>query len=182
MIMLEDLKNYWWLVLLRGIVALLFGIFTLLNPALTAVTLVIAFGSYAVVSGVLTLAFALFSKAASHHRAMLGVQGGLQALLGVLVLAWPGITMLSLLSAIIAFAFLGGIAEIVMAFQARNFWLGLSGLASVLFGIYAFRFPGDGALTILLLIGVYAVAAGVMLILGSFQVRRISHNLFGHAA
>ncbi len=180
--MIQSMKHYWWLILLRGVVALLFGVFTLLNPGLTAVTLVLAFGSYALVSGVLTLVFALFSQAASHHRAMHGLQGGLQTLLGVLVLTWPGITTLSLLVAIISFAFLSGIVEVVMAFQTRNFWLGLSGLASVIFGVYAFRFPGEGALTILLLIGAYAVVAGVMLIIGSFRVRQMNDTLLGHMA
>ncbi len=97
-------------------------------------------------------------------------------LLGVLVLTWPGITMIWLLLAIIAFAFVSGIVEIVSAFQVRDVWLGLSGIISVLFGIYAFRFPGDGALAILAGIGIYAVAVGVMLVMASFQVRKLGNT------
>ena len=113
---------------------------------------------------------------------MLAVQGILQALVGVMVLAWPGISMISLLFAIIAYAFVGGIVEIVGAFQNHDVWLGLSGVISVLFGIYAFRFPGDGALTVLFAIGIYAILVGVSLIIGSFQVRNVGKALSPSAA
>ena len=90
--------------------------------------------------------------------------------------------MISLLFAIIIFAFVGGIVEIVGAFQNRDVWLGLSGVISVLFGIYAFRFPGDGALAVLFAIGIYAILVGVTLIIGSFQVRNVGKTLSPSAA
>jgi uncharacterized membrane protein HdeD (DUF308 family) len=180
--MFQAMKDYWWLILIRGIVAVIFGVFTLTNPGISAVSLVLAFGLYAVVSGGITVAVALFGSGDSDDRVMLGIQGVLQALLGVLVLAWPGISMISLLYAIILFAFVGGIVEIVGAFQNRDVWLGLSGVISVLFGIYAFRFPGDGALAVLFAIGFYAISVGVMLIIGSFQVRKLGKALSPSAA
>ncbi len=175
--MLQIMKSYWWLVLLRGIVAVLFGVFTLFNPGITAVTLVLYFGIYAIVSGVINLGMAIFGGGESSDRAMLAIGGILGAVLGVLVLTWPGITMITLLAAIIAFAFVSGIVEIVAAFQVRDVWLGLSGIISVLFGLYAFRFPGDGALAVLTIIGIYAIAGGVMLIIASFQVRKLGNVL-----
>ena len=181
--MFQAMKDYWWLILIRGIVAVIFGVFVLLdNPVMTAVSLVLAFGIYAVVSGGITLVVALFSSGDSDVRVMLIVQGILQALLGILVLAWPGISLVSLLYAIILFAFVGGIIEIVGAFQNRDFWLGLSGVISILFAIYAFRFPGDGALAVLFAIGIYAIGVGVALIIGSFQVRNVGKALTPSAA
>src|SRR5258708_860204 len=118
--MLQIMKSYWWLVLLRGIVAVLFGVFTLINPGITAVSLVLYFGIYAIVSGVINVGMALFGGGESSDRVMLGLGGLLGALLGVLVLTWPGITMISLLVAIIAFAFVSGIVEFVAAFQVRD--------------------------------------------------------------
>jgi uncharacterized membrane protein HdeD (DUF308 family) len=175
--MFEAMRNYWWLFLLRGIVAVIFGVYTLLYPGISAISLVLAFGLYAVVNGGVTVGLALFGNGNSNDRTMLGLQGILQSLLGVLVLAWPGISMLSLLWAIIIYAFVGGIIEIVAAFQYRDLWLGLSGLISVLFGIYGFRFPGDGALAVVFAIGIYAISVGVMLIIGSFQVRKVGNAL-----
>jgi uncharacterized membrane protein HdeD (DUF308 family) len=175
--MFQAMKDYWWLLLLRGIVAVLFGVFTLVYPGDSAVSLVLAFGSLAVVYGGIAVALALFGNGSSDVRFMLGLQGVVQALLGVLVLTWPGITMLSLLWAIITFAFVGGIIEIVAAFVYRDFWLGLSGVVGVLFGIYGFRFPADGALAIVYTIGFYAIFIGVMYVIGSFQVRRVGNEL-----
>ena len=175
--MFQAMKDYWWLLLLRGVVAVIFGVYTLMNPGISAVSLVLAFGIYAVVYGGIAVALSIFGGGNSDNRMMLGIQGVLQALLGVLVLTWPGITMLSLLWAIIIFAFVGGIIEIVAAFQYRDIWLGLSGVASVLFGIYGFRFPGDGALAILFAIGFYAIFVGVMLVIASFQVRTVGNDL-----
>src|SRR5262249_43220465 len=129
-----------------------------------------------------TVGMALFGGGNSNDRVTLGLGGLLGGLLGILVLTWPGITMISLLAAIIAFAFVSGIVEFVAAFQVRDVWLGLSGIISVLFALYAFRFPGDGALAILGTIGIYAIAVGVMLIVASFQVRKLGNALLPSAA
>src|SRR5258708_24671955 len=174
--MFQAMKNYWWLLLLRGIVAVLFGVYTLFNPGLSAVALVLAFGIYSIINGAANVGMALFSDGDSSDRVLLGLSGTLTGLLGVLVLTWPGITMIWLLLAIIAFAFVSGIVEIVSAFQVRDVSLGLSWIISLLFGLYAFRFPGDGALAILAGIGIYAVAVGVMLVMASFQVRKLGNT------
>jgi uncharacterized membrane protein HdeD (DUF308 family) len=175
--MFQAMKNYWWLILVRGIVAVVFGVYTLMNPGLSAVSLVLAFGIYAVVSGGMMLGLALFGGGSSDDRSMLALQGVIEALLGALVLAWPGITMLSLLAAIVAFAFVGGVMGIVAAFQVRDVWLGLSGVISVLFGVYALRFPGDGALAVILAVGLYAIGIGVTMVIASFQVRKVGNEL-----
>jgi uncharacterized membrane protein HdeD (DUF308 family) len=173
--MFQAMKKYWWLVLLRGIVAVVFGVYILLNPGITAVSLVLAFGIYAVFNGAVNMGMALFGSGESDDRVLLGLQGLLSAIMGVLVLTWPGISMVALLAAIIAFAFITGIVEIVGAFQLRDFWLGLSGVISVIFGIYAFRYPGDGALAVVGAIGIYAIGVGVMLVIASFQVRKVGN-------
>jgi uncharacterized membrane protein HdeD (DUF308 family) len=180
--MFEAMKKYWWLLLLRGIVAVIFGVYTLFNPGISAVSLVLAFGIYAVFNGAVNVGMALFGGGESDDRVLLGLQGLLNGILGILVLTWPGISMVALLAAIIAFAFLSGIVEIVAAFQYRDFWIGLSGAISVLFGIYAFRNPGDGALAVVGAIGIYAIFVGVMLIIASFQVRKVGSALSPSAA
>ncbi len=162
--MLQGMKKYWWLILVRGSVAVLFGFFTLFNLAITALALALPFGIYAVVNGGITLGLALFGGGHSNNRLMLDLQGVLSMLFGVRVLTWPGMSMLSLLLAMISFALVSGIVEIVAAFQSRHIWLGLSGLIAVLFGLYAICFPGDGALAVLLVIGSYAIGVGLMLV------------------
>lgn len=180
--MFQAMKDYWWLILIEGVIAVIFGVFVLLNPAISAVSLVVAFGAYAVASGGITFFVGVLGSGDTGDRVMLALQGILQVIVGVLVLAWPGISMISLLFAIIIHAFIGGVVAIVGAIQNRDVWLGLSGLFSVLFGVYAFRFPGDGALAVLFAIGIYAILAGVTLVIGSFQVRKIGKTLSPNAA
>ncbi len=180
--MFKAMKDSWWLILIEGVIAVIFGVFVLLNPAISAVSLVVAFGVYAIASSGITFFVGLFGGGATGDRVMLAVQGILQAIVGVLVLAWPGISMISLLFGIIIYAFVGGIVAIVGAFQNRDIWMGLSGVVSVLFGIYAFRFPGDGALAVLFAIGIYAILVGVAQIIGSFQVRHVGKTLSSSAA
>ena len=180
--MFQMMSKYWWLVLLRGIAAVVFGVLTLFNPGLTAVALVLYFGAYAVVSGASTLGLAIFGGSHEHHRFMLGLEGVLGMLLGAMVLAWPGISMISLLVVIMSFAFVSGVIEIVAAFEFRDIWVGLSGAVAVLFGLFALRFPGEGALAILWVIGAYAISAGVALIIASFQVRKVGKALSPSAA
>lgn len=175
--MFQAMKDYWWMILIDGIIAVIFGVFVLLNPAISAVTLVVAFGVYAVASGGITFFVGLLGSGEARDRVMLAIQGILQVIVGVLVLAWPGISMISLLFGIILYAFAGGIVAIVGAFQNRDIWLGLSGMFSVLFGIYAFRFPGDGALAVLVYIGIYTILAGLTMMIGSFQVRHVGKTL-----
>ena len=179
--MAQAMKKYWWLVLLRGIVAVLIGVYILLNPGISAVSLVLAFGIFAVVNGAINLGMALFGEGESGDRLLLGLGGVLNGLLGILVLTWPGISMIWLLLAIIAYVFVTGIVEIVEAFQSRDIWLGLSGVISVLFGLYAFRFPGDGALAVVFGIGIYAIGVGVMLMISSFQLRKLGNALSPNA-
>ena len=175
--MFESMRKYWWLVLLQGIAAVLFGVYTLFMPGISAVSMVLSFGVFSIVSGGASLGLALFGEGRSSDRLLLALSGILSGLLGVLVLTWPGISMIWLLLAIIAYAFVNGIVQIVAAFQARDGWLGLSGVVSVLFGVYAFRFPADGALALVLGIGLYATVVGVTLIVGSFQVRKLGQVL-----
>lgn len=161
---------------------MIFGVFMLIDLGISAISLRVSFGIYAVVNGGITLAIGIFGSGSSDDRIMLAVQGVLQGLLGILVLAWPGISEISLLYVIIIFAFVGGIVEIVAALQNRDVWLGLSGIISVLFGINAFRFPGDGALAVVFAIGIYAIGVGVALIIGSFLVRNVGKALSPIAA
>ncbi|HVO72173.1 MAG TPA: DUF308 domain-containing protein [Aggregatilineaceae bacterium] len=175
--MFQAMRDYWWLVLLRGIVAVLFGVFALVYPGVTAVSLVLAFGIFAVADGAINLGLALFGGGDSNDRFMLGLQGVLTGLLGILVLTWPDISMNTLLLAIISFAFVSGVIEIIAAFEFRDFWIGLAGLIALLFAIYAFRFPGNGALAVVVAIGIYSIIEGVILIIASFQVRKVGNAL-----
>jgi len=178
--MLNMLTAKWWVLLVRGIAAVLFGIAAFVWPALTIGTLIILFGAFALVDGV----FALFSafahrKSADYWWAM-ALQGVLGIIFGVLVLMMPGITAVVLLFWIAAWAIVTGVFEIISAIRLRKeiegeVWMIIGGVLSVLFGIYAFVRPGAGALAIIWVIAIYAILFGITLIILSFEVRGL-HN------
>ena len=174
--MLGMLARNWWVLVLRGVLAILFGVAAWAWPDLTLTVLVAFFGAYALVDGV----FAVVAGIASHGEnrrwwaeLLVGVAG---IVAGILTWVWPGVTTLALLYLIAAWAIATGVFEIAAAIELRkaieNEWLlGLGGLASVLFGLLLIVFPGEGALGILWLIGAYAVLFGVLLIALGFRLR-----------
>jgi uncharacterized membrane protein HdeD (DUF308 family) len=179
--MLETLTRYWWVVALRGAFAVLFGLMALIWPAITLLALVILFGAYALVDGVFTLVAAFGKRDSiavdSGSRGLLVAQGVAGIILGVLAIAWPGITALVLLWVIAAWAVLIGALEIFAAVRLRRelrreWLLALSGALSVLFGILLVVWPAAGALTVVVLIGVSAIVFGVTLLTLGLRLRR----------
>ncbi|HEX2621963.1 MAG TPA: HdeD family acid-resistance protein [Phototrophicaceae bacterium] len=163
--MLTAMSKSWWVFLLRGILSILFGITALIMPGLTLATLIIVFGVYAVIDGVATIFYAFSTRQSDENWWMHLLEGIIGIIAGVLIVTWPGITAITLILVIAFWAIMTGIMQIAAAIRLRKeidneFWLGLSGLLSIIFGILAFRFPGDGALALIWLIGIYAIVFG----------------------
>lgn len=170
------LTSNWWLLLLRGLVAVLFGILAFAWPGITLLTLIYLFGWYALVNGILS--FFLAAKAPRGHTRIASlILGGLISILaGLLTFFMPGITALGLLILIAAWAIVNGIMEIVAAIKLRkvitNEWLlVLAGLASIVFGVLLFLQPGAGALVLVWWIGSFALVFGILLAILAFKMR-----------
>jgi uncharacterized membrane protein HdeD (DUF308 family) len=177
-LMLHALGRNWWLILLKGICALVFGILTFVWPGITLLTLVLLYGAYAFVDGILSLAAAITGGAPS-PRWWLALVGLLGIAAGVLTVMWPGITALILLYFIAGWAIANGILEIAGAIRLRkeinDEWLLIaSGILSLIFGILLFLMPGAGALGLVFVIGAFAIVYGCLLI--SFALRLRRHN------
>jgi uncharacterized membrane protein HdeD (DUF308 family) len=172
----NTLVRNWWLVALRGVAALVFGLLTLLFPAAGVAALVLVFGAYALVYGVFTIIAAVANRRGEPHWVALLVSGVLSVGIGVLTFLMPGVTALVLLYLIAAWAIVTGVAEIAAAIRLRKVitgeWLlALAGVLSVAFGVLLIVFPGAGALAVVLWIGAYAALLGVLLIALSFRLR-----------
>jgi len=158
----------WRMIVFRAVVAIAFGVITLIWPNVTLWALVVVFGAYALVDGVIVLVGAFSSHVISGGtRAWLVIVGLLGIAAGIVTFVWPDITALALLFVIAFWAIFTGLAEIAAAIEFRKVieheWLlGLAGVLSVAFGILLVITPGDGALVITWLIGWYALFFGVM--------------------
>jgi uncharacterized membrane protein HdeD (DUF308 family) len=172
----ESLSKNWWLVLLRGIAAVLFGLTALLWPGLTFAVLVLAFGAYLLVDGVFTLVSGLMRIGKASRWWVFALEGLVSIVVGVLTFIWPGVTALALLYLIAAWAVITGVLEIVAAITLRkeidNEWLlGLSGLVSVILGVLLVFQPAAGSLAVIWMMGAYALIFGILLIALSFRLR-----------
>jgi uncharacterized membrane protein HdeD (DUF308 family) len=167
-------------VALRGAAAILFGVLALVWPGITVFALVIAFGAYALVDGAFTLAAAFGDQDGGPTRggrAWLVARGVAGILTGIIAAVWPGITALALLWVIAIWAVVTGVFDIVAAVQLRKqmrreWLLALSGAMSVLFGVLLVVWPAAGVLTLVVLIGVAAIAFGVTLLMLGLRLRR----------
>ncbi len=166
----------WWVLALRGLVAILFGLAALVWPALILAVLIVLFGAYALVDGILAVIAAFRSSGRGMRRPLLLIEGAIGILFGILALFWPGLTALALLYMIAFWAIFSGVARIVMAIMLRreieNEWsIALSGVLSVILGIVLLLLPGAGLLAYTWLIGLLALAVGIALIYYAFRAR-----------
>jgi uncharacterized membrane protein HdeD (DUF308 family) len=172
------LVSNWDLFLVRGILAILFGIATLLMPGITLIVLVVLFGAYAVVDGVILSILAFKNRKNDTDWWLMLLTGLVSIAAGVVTFVWPGITTVSLFYVIVAWAIVTGISEVIYAIRFRKeiegeWLLVLDGILSVAFGILLIAQPIPGALAVLWMIGVYAIAYGAMLVVLAFQLRNL---------
>jgi uncharacterized membrane protein HdeD (DUF308 family) len=169
-------KSWPWLIL-EGILAIVFGVIALVNPGLTLFSLQLLFAAWLIVDGVFEIANAFSDRSDGRHRWIPIVIGALGIIAGILVFMFPGVTLVTLVVLLGIWAIVRGIMQLVAAFQMRGiqsgmWWVGISGVISIMFGILVVVAPGAGALALLWVIGLFAIAFGVMLIVFGLQVRR----------
>lgn len=179
--MLTVLAHNWWMAALRGVAAVLFGLAALIWPGITLQVLVLLFGAYALVDGVFALVAALANLAGAYRWWVL-LEGIAGIIAGVLTFVYPNVTAIALLYLIAGWAIATGIFEILAAIELRKEiegegWLILSGLLSVVFGVIVALQPQAGALAIVWLIGIYAIAFGVFLLLLGFRLRNLDKQI-----
>src|SRR5277367_4387557 len=141
----------WWTVVLRGVAAIIFGILSLIAPTAAFLSLVILFGVFAVIDGV--LAFGLGVGDRAYRPGAMIARGVASLAAGLITLFWPGITAIALLVVIAVWAIVAGIIDIVMAVrlrsQIRHEWLlGVEGALSLGFGVLLLMSPLAGAIVL----------------------------------
>ena len=172
------LGRNWWLLLLRGLVAIVFALLTWAQPGVSLAALVLVFGIYVLADGLLGVWSAIAKRRDNRHWWLLLLWGLVGIVVGVMTFIMPGITGLVLLMYIAAWAMITGVLQIVAAIRLRKEikgeWLMiLSGLVSVAFGVLLFLQPGAGALAVAWIIATYAFIFGVLMVLLAFKVRKL---------
>ena len=171
--MLEALAKNWWALAIRGAVAVLFGLLALFMPGITLGYLVLLFGAYAVIDGVIEVV-ASFHTPKAHWTLLL--EGLFSITAGILTFVWPLMTALILLYLIAFWAIVTGVFEIVTGIRLRkvitNEWKFIMiGVISLLFGVLILFRPEAGALAIVTWIGIFALITGILLLVFAFRLR-----------
>ena len=176
--MLDLLSRYWWTLVVRGVIAIIFGILAFVWPGFTLATLVILFGAYILVDGIFAIVGAIGGWGERDDHWLLLLEGLLGVGIGIMTFRAPAITTTLLLMFIAAWALATGVLEVIAAIRLRKeiegeWWLILSGITSIVFAILLMIFPDAGALGLLWLIAIYAIVFGVTMIIAGVNLRRL---------
>ena len=176
--LIETLKRHWWVPVLRGVAAIVFGVIAFVYPGLTVAVLVLLFGAWVLVDGVFRIVGAIGRRASDPDWGWQLVIGILGIIIGFLTFHAPAITALALVIYIAAWALMIGATEIAVAFKLRReikgeWFLILMGLLSIVFAIMLLWNPLPGALALVWLIASYAIVFGFLGIILGFRLRSL---------
>ena len=174
--MVRALSQNWWLVVLRGVLGILFGIAAFAWPGITLLTLILFFGVYAIVDGVVAIVTGFSRTRETPRWWMFLLEGLLNIAAGIVALLMPGLATLVLIYILASWAVITGILEIVAAVRLRheitNEWfLALGGILSVGVGILLFLQPAAGSLAVVWIIASYAILFGIVLVILGIRLR-----------
>jgi uncharacterized membrane protein HdeD (DUF308 family) len=180
----RTLHQNWWLVLSQGVLSVVLGVLALARPGVTLGALILLWGLFALLNGVVDV-FSAIGAAGSHRSWGWHLAGGLVGILaGLAILRWPGLSALFVLYLVAIWAITMGIVRVVGAIADHealpHAWLvALAGVASVLFGIAMFAWPGVGLLTLVYLVGIYAIVYGVIACVIAFRLHSLPERMAG---
>ena len=175
----EVISRTWWVLALQGLCALVFGILALLWPGITLLWLVVLFAAYALIAGAAAVVGAVNNRKSEEYWWLLLFLGLVSIAAGVIAVLHPDLTALVLVLLMGANALVSGVLQIVIAIQLRKViegeWLMVAaGIVSIAFGILVFLYPGAGALAMVWLISIYAVATGILLLAVAFRLKGLA--------
>src|SRR6266496_2849255 len=176
--MIETLKRHWWVSVIRGVAAIVFGVIAFAYPGLTVATLVLFFGAWVLIDGVFRVVGAIGHHASDPEWGFHLIIGIVGIIIGFLTFHAPQITALALIIYIAAWALMIGATEIALAIKLRReikgeWFLILMGLVSIVFAVMLLWNPAVGAAALIWIMAWYAVILGVLGIIFGFRLRSL---------
>jgi uncharacterized membrane protein HdeD (DUF308 family) len=177
----SDISSRWGWVVLRGVVAVLFGLLFFTRPGPMTLGLVMLFAAYAFVGGIATIITAARRGRAGASWGMFLLDGVLSIAVAIIAVLWPVSTIVAFVWVLAAWAIVSGIVEIGSAINLRKVieheWaLGLAGAVSIAFGLLLLLRPAAGTLAVVWLLGGYALLFGALMIALGFKMRSLTHG------
>jgi uncharacterized membrane protein HdeD (DUF308 family) len=171
----EHLVRNWWLVVLRGVFAVLFGLIAFVLPTAAMLTLLLVFSAYAVLDGGCSIVAAYRAARRGDAWKMTAFEGVASVLAGVFALLWPGLTVIAFVLLVAAWALISGGLMVGSAIRLKGQpgrgWLAASGVVSILFGVLLLGAPLFGAVVLTWWLGAYVLVFGVTLIVLGIRLK-----------
>ncbi len=185
--MLNMLTSKWWTFAVQGVAALVFGILTMIWPGTSLRVMIALFGAFAVVTGVLLVAASFDAAKQRLHWGSLLAAGILDVVVGLVTWFWPGLTALGVLYLVVAWALVTGILYIVASVELSDViphaWLlTLTGVLSVVLAVVLAVHPRDGILSLVYVVGIYAILAGIAELIFAFRLRDLGQGVSSTAS
>jgi uncharacterized membrane protein HdeD (DUF308 family) len=167
------MSQYWWLLALRGLIGVIFGIIAFVTPLATMIALVLVFAAYMLVDA--GFAFYAAYQAARRGRkwGLMVLQGLLNLFVGAVAAVLPGLTAVAFVLMVAAWAFVSGALQIAAAFRIDKgrWWLVFGGIVSIIWGILLVIAPLIGAVVLTWWMGAWAIVFGALMIAAAFRLR-----------
>ena len=169
------LARNWWAFVIRGLLAVLFGLIALFLPGVTMLSLVLVFAAYAFADGIFAIVGAVRAVRAHDRWGLLILEGVVDILAALAAVTLPGLTVVVFVTLLAVWALLTGGLMLSAAFKVDadhgRWWMVLGGAVSILYGLALFIAPLIGALVLTWWIGAYALVFGVAMLFLAFRLR-----------
>ncbi len=177
--MIETLQKRWWLIAVRGVLAILFGILALASPYIVIFSLITFFAFFAILSGFFILTLAFLGE--TGNRGLRILEGLIFLGAGIVVILNPVSALGGIMIFIAAWAILSGFIHIISAVKLRkviaNEWLLIfNGIISIIFGILLAGNLIQGAGVMLMVFGVFSILSGMLSLMLAFRIRSYKSN------
>ena len=173
--MMSVLARNWWAFVVRGVLAILFGLIALFVPAVTMLSLVIVFAAYAATDGVFAIVSAVRAANQGERWGWLALEGVAGIVAGIAAILWPGLTVALFIALIAVWAIITGGLLLTASFRVDandgRWWLALGAVASLVYGMLLLVAPMIGALVLTWWIGAYAIVFGISMIAAALRLR-----------
>jgi uncharacterized membrane protein HdeD (DUF308 family) len=169
----EALARNWWLIALRGVLGVIFGVIALVMPVATILALVLLFSAYMVVDGAIAIYAAIRAARKQEGWGFLVFQGIASLAAAAIAFMWPGLTVVAFVLLIAAWSIVSGCLMLAAAMRTEQarWWLVLGGAAALLYGFLMIVAPLSGAVVLTWWLGAFALVFGAALIILSLKLR-----------
>jgi uncharacterized membrane protein HdeD (DUF308 family) len=170
----------WWVFILRGVVAILFGLVAFMAPGLGLAFILGILAAWMAIDGVSTL-YQAIKGPPERHGIWFWVDGIVSLAAAAILLLAPDLSALTLVYVTSFWSIAIGIFRLIMAFRLGSVIMGLFGAISVFFGAWLLLNPGPGLVALIWIVGIEAMVAGALMIGLGWRLRRVAHDPHGPA-